>query len=297
MTGFGDGGRGTAHFDDEAALWRIFFEENRDGIAIIRVDGSVFCANERFAAMLGCTRDEVEAMHVWDWDSQFDRSQLEHMLQTVGSTGDNFETRHRRRDGSEVDVEITTNAAFYKGAKLIFCNCRDITERKRDHERIRQLATTDSLTGIVNRAEFSRRLVEEIGRAVRFERPLALMMYDLDHFKRVNDTFGHAVGDEVLKTTVELVNHAIRSVDIHARWGGEEFMVLLPETDRDAAVGSAERVRATIADHCFERAGRVTASFGVTTLTPGDRADDLIKRVDEAMYLAKRSGRNRVEVR
>lgn len=202
MTGFGDAEQEAGHFHDEAALWRIFFEENRDGIVVLRGDGSVFCANDRFTAMLGYTRAEAERLHVWDWDSQFDRSQLEAMLQSVGPTGDYFETRHRRKDGQNLEVEITTNAAQHNGAKLIFCNCRDITERKRDHERIRQLATTDSLTGICNRAEFIRRLNEEMGRAARFNRPLALLMYDLDHFKRINDTFGHDAGDEVLKTIV-----------------------------------------------------------------------------------------------
>ncbi|ABI56870.1 GGDEF domain-containing protein [Alkalilimnicola ehrlichii MLHE-1] len=211
------------------------------------------------------------------------------------ATGDYFETRHRRKDGSDITVEITTNAAYYKGVKLIFCNCRDITERKRDQERIRYLATTDALTGIMNRGEFTRHLTKEIERAARFNRPVAVVMYDLDHFKRVNDTYGHDAGDEVLKTAVAQVNNAIRRVDVHARWGGEEFILLLPETDLAAAVKSAERLRAAIAEHPFKQPERVTASFGVTTLGPRDRFDVLIKRADDALYLAKHAGRNRVE--
>ncbi len=285
----------TDRSDDEAALWRIFFEQNRDGIVMLREDGSVYCANNRFASMLGYTTDEVERLHLWEWDCQYERSVLMEMLKSVKPCGDFFETRHRRKDGSEFTVEVTTNAAYYHGAKLIFCNCRDITERKRDQERIRRLATTDALTGIANRGEFSRRLATEMQRARRFGRPMAVVMYDLDHFKRVNDTYGHQVGDEVLKMTANLINATIRQVDIHARWGGEEFMVLLPEADLAEGLASAERLRQAIERHRFDHRGPVTASFGVAALGPRDTIGALLKRADDALYQAKHAGRNRVE--
>ncbi|WP_299311753.1 sensor domain-containing diguanylate cyclase [uncultured Halomonas sp.] len=253
----------TDRSDDEAALWRIFFEQNRDGIVMLREDGSVYCANNRFASMLGYTTDEVERLHLWEWDCQYERSVLMEMLKSVKPCGDFFETRHRRKDGSEFTVEVTTNAAYYHGAKLIFCNCRDITERKRDQERIR--------------------------------RPMAVVMYDLDHFKRVNDTYGHQVGDEVLKVTAGLINATIRQVDIHARWGGEEFMVLLPEADLAEGLASAERLRQAIERHRFDHRGPVTASFGVAALGPRDTIGALLKRADDALYQAKHAGRNRVE--
>ncbi|MFW6379200.1 MAG: diguanylate cyclase, partial [Guyparkeria sp.] len=242
---------------------------------------------------LGYTVPEVERLSVRDWDSNFEPGELAEMLRSVRTGGDFFETRHRRKDGGDIDVEITTNAAEYKGEKLIFCNCRDITERKRDREEIKRLATTDALTGIANRGQFSRQLAAEIERARRFGRPLALIMYDLDHFKRVNDTFGHDVGDEVLTTTARLVGERVRQVDHHGRWGGEEFMVLLPETDLEAAQESAERLRSAIEAHSFPHGQHVTASFGVTVLGSGDRLETLVKRADEALYLAKRYGRNR----
>jgi len=281
--------------DDESALWRIFFERNRDGIVILREDGSVYRANRRFAAMLGYTVPEVEELSIWDWDSNFQPGELTEMLQSVRAGGDFFETRHRRKDDREIDVEVTTNAAGYKGEKLIFCNCRDITERKRDREEIERLATTDALTGITNRGQFSQLLAVEIERARRYGSPLALVMYDLDHFKQVNDTLGHDVGDEVLKTTVRLVDERIRQVDRQGRWGGEEFMILLPETAMDAARETAERLRSAIEAHPFPHEQRITASFGVTVLDPGDRLETLVKRADTALYLAKRSGRNRAE--
>ncbi|PKO49758.1 MAG: hypothetical protein CVU28_14780, partial [Betaproteobacteria bacterium HGW-Betaproteobacteria-21] len=170
-----------ADLRDQVALWSIFFEQNRDGIVMLRTDGSVYRANKRFADMLGYTPDEVRRLHVWNWDGQLDRETIEGMIRSIDFTGDCFETRHRRKNGEEFDVEVTTNCAYYNGSKLIFCNCRDITERKRDHEKIRKLATTDTLTSIANRGEFSRLLTEEIERATRYDRRMALIMYDIDH--------------------------------------------------------------------------------------------------------------------
>jgi diguanylate cyclase (GGDEF)-like protein/PAS domain S-box-containing protein len=171
----------------------------------------------------------------------------------------------------------------------------DITERKEAEERIRVLATTDELTGIANRRELTRILEHEIDRARRYGTPLSLIMYDLDRFKKVNDTFGHGVGDDVLKDVVRLVTANIRNIDVAARWGGEEFMVLLPQSDLAAAAKVAEKVRRTIEDFRFDRVGTVTASFGVSELAPDDDPDSLLNRVDKALYRAKDRGRNRVE--
>lgn len=122
------------------------------------------------------------------------------------------------------------------------------------------LAITDGLTGINNRQEFSRLLNNEIERAVRYDTPLTLIMYDLDHFKLVNDRFGHNTGDDVLRTVVRLTNDNIRSTDFHGRWGGEEFMVLLPQTTLEAALDVAEKLRLAVAGHQFNQVGTVTAS-------------------------------------
>ena len=158
------------------------------------------------------------------------------------------------------------------------------------------LATTDSLTGIANRREFITVLEAEVDRVKRYGTPLSLAMYDLDHFKRVNDTFGHDVGDYVLQTSTGLVKENIRAVDVVARWGGEEFMVLMPQSDMQAARDSANRLRLAIAGHHFDKVGKLTASFGVATFEPQDDLTALLKRVDDALYRAKEQGRNRVEI-
>ena len=118
----------------EAVHRRILMEQSRDGIVVLDQDGSVYESNQRFAEMLGFSPEEVSHLHVWDWDFQFTREQLRDMLRNVDETGDNFETQHRRKDGTIYDVEISTNGAVFGGEKLIFCVCRDITERKKANE-------------------------------------------------------------------------------------------------------------------------------------------------------------------
>jgi len=169
-------------------------------------------------------------------------------------------------------------------------------QRKRSEEEINLLATTDTLTGIANRRAFSTELEKELERAKRYSTPLSLVMYDIDYFKRVNDTFGHDAGDAVLQTLTEIVKTNIRAVDVVARWGGEEFLILMPQSDTTAARNAAEKLRQKIAEHPFEQVGTLTVSFGVTAFAPQDDSNALLKRVDDALYQAKEHGRNRVEI-
>ncbi len=163
-------------------------------------------------------------------------------------------------------------------------------------ERLRVLATHDSLTGAYNRARFDVLVHEEMERARRFEHPLSLIMLDLDHFKEVNDTYGHQTGDYVLRKSAEIVRDHMRKSNRFVRWGGEEFMIISIETDMEGARALAERIRRAMEHYPFHRAGMVTASFGVAELSEADTRRTFVKRVDEALYLAKDRGRNRVEI-
>lgn len=171
-----------------------------------------------------------------------------------------------------------------------------VTQRKRAEREIHLLATTDSLTGILNRREFVRILESEVGRVKRYGVPLSVVMYDLDYFKRVNDTFGHSVGDSVLQAVTALVKESVRATDVVARWGGEEFMVLMPQSDIRAARNAAEKLRAAIMGYRFEKVNDLTASFGVASFEAQDDLNSFLKRVDDALYQAKEKGRNRVEI-
>lgn len=168
----------------------------------------------------------------------------------------------------------------------------DVTSLEHEKERINKLAITDSLTEIFNRKKFNDELERELERSLHYRQHLSLIIFDIDHFKRVNDEFGHPVGDVVLQEISRVVRHGIRRSDVFARYGGEEFVVLLPENDLNGAAALAEKLRSTIEHHTFDGVGQVTCSFGVAQLEENEEADSFIKRADEALYRAKNSGRN-----
>ncbi len=165
----------------------------------------------------------------------------------------------------------------------------------RELQRERELAETDPLTGILNRRKFYSRMEAEIERSHRYGRPLSLLMLDIDFFKKINDTYGHATGDRVLQTLVSIVRRHIRKMDVFARYGGEEFVVLCPETNIWNATILAERLRSSVEEAGFGQAGTITVSFGAAQLKEKESGDDLIRRADDALYDAKQRGRNRVE--
>ncbi len=169
---------------------------------------------------------------------------------------------------------------------------RDVTERKIMEEKLVTLSTTDPLTMAYNRRYLLHVLESEISRAVRYSAVFSLIMFDIDHFKNVNDTYGHDAGDEILKGIVEMMQKRIRKNDVLARWGGEEFMIFLSGTGFDNARGFADKLIVELREMQFALSGRITASFGVTEYKPGDTNDSVLKRVDELVYLAKNEGRN-----
>lgn len=167
--------------------------------------------------------------------------------------------------------------------------------------RIVEMAVTDELTGLRNRRYLYQRLAEELARARRSRRPLSVALFDLDHFKLVNDRHGHDAGDEVLRAAAAMALRACRATDLVARVGGEEFLVMLPETDLEGATLIAERLRTWIEAMRVDYGGKaitMTASFGLATLSPAEPTSTdvhaLVKRADEALYRAKAAGRNRV---
>lgn len=200
--------------------------------------------------------------------------------------------------GRRIWCEVVSGPTVYAGEPAIQTVVRDVDDRKRLEQELMRLATTDPLTGIANRRRFFDQLEVELARARRHGRSLSLIMVDIDHFKRVNDQHGHAVGDTTLRALVEAMLEVLRSEDLVARLGGEEFAAILPEVDADGAMAVAERLRsrlATVEINAPEGTVRCTVSIGVAQARPAHESPErTLKRADDALYGAKRAGRDRV---
>ncbi|MBU2469049.1 MAG: diguanylate cyclase [Proteobacteria bacterium] len=204
----------------------------------------------------------------------------------------------KRKDGSLFPAEVSASAFSLDGQWYAAGSVRDITAHKRDEEALKRLANTDGLTGVLNRRRFMELSRQEVARSQRYAGALSLIMLDVDHFKAVNDSFGHETGDEVLVSLAKVCRKVLRQVDLFGRVGGEEFMALLPETGLAAAAMVAERLRVETASQQVSQSQpqvRVTISLGVAQLAPGMRLTDLMRAADDAMYRAKQKGRNLVE--
>lgn len=171
---------------------------------------------------------------------------------------------------------------------------RRIAELEARNLVLEQLATTDELTGLLNRRAFEQRLGEEISRCTRHDRSVSVLLLDLDNFKQVNDTGGHHTGDEILRSVSTCMRTIFRQTDVLARWGGEEFGVILPDTDTQGAVEAAERIRENISAIRFREIG-ITASIGVAGFSRETvSAQAIMRAADRQLYRAKLEGRNRV---
>ncbi len=191
-------------------------------------------------------------------------------------------------------ARIAFQTALFNGKKALIAFSSDATRQKEKENTFRKQAQHDSLTGLYNRYRFDERIREEVAIHKGRKSPLSLVICDIDHFKRINDTFGHLTGDRVLIQISQLLLHTIRKNDIIARWGGEEFAILLNDTNEEDAVKVAEHLRNTLALKRFERVGNVYASFGVAEFDGNESLETWFNRTDRALYLAKSEGRNKV---
>ena len=174
--------------------------------------------------------------------------------------------------------------------------CAAAIQNASHFDRMKQLAYVDGLTGIHNRRYFEMRVVEELDRAGRFQGRMSIIMIDIDNFKRLNDEFGHLLGDEVLRSVSTLMKQQLRKVDVVCRYGGEEFAIVVPETSGENALRVAEKLRRQVENHHFPGVPRkVTISSGVADYpTHGITRDEVVAAADAALYQAKQAGRNRV---
>lgn len=271
------------------------------------------CLYDRHWTMLfvsqGCARltgyepEDLINNRVASYASLMDEEDSERILGEVQAALDNDESFSveyglTRQDGSRIWVwERGRGVEEEDGTVVLEGIVLDISDRKTLENELEEMATRDPLTGLFNRREMSRVLEEELDRARRYQRPMALLWVDFDHFKDVNDTYGHAAGDSVLRSISRLLLGSVRSVDSIGRFGGEEFVIVLPEMDLEEAQETAERLRRKVAEEPQPlgngEAVPLTISVGVAVYPDhGQTASTLCAAADKAMYLAKDRGRN-----
>jgi diguanylate cyclase (GGDEF)-like protein/PAS domain S-box-containing protein len=288
-------------FADRQKFFAIFDHVRDYAIYTITTNGTIDEWNRSLQRVGGWLAEDVQGrdMSMFLSSDDPDRPQIDLLLAEARRTG-SVETEGWRlkRDESRFWGNSVITALPDEGGEVcgFVVVSRDITERKRTDDDMKLLATVDPLTGAYNRRQGDALLAAEFARRARNGRDFAVLMLDIDHFKAVNDRFGHEAGDAVLCALVRDGQKALRAVDILVRWGGEEFLLVLPDTDADAAMVAAERMRAALAATEVSASGttiRFTASIGVA-LPLTENSGELLRRADLALYAAKAAGRNRV---
>jgi len=262
--------------------FRNLLERSADAMLVIGEDRRVLFANAAAGQLF--KRDAVQLIG----------QPFEHPLEANRS----LEFHTRRHDGVEMVLEVVAAPTSWDEQPAWLATLRETTARTLAVSMLLHEASRDALTGLWNRRILLERIEQEIGRAERGGHALSVAILDLDHFKRVNDTWGHGTGDDVLQTMARILERCCRKADIAARWGGEEFALLMPETAREGALIVAERLRTETARTPMKtRKGegfRMTASLGVAQWRAGEDAAALMARADTQLYRAKESGRNLV---
>jgi len=279
----------------EKAVARAILETLPDLFYMYNAQNVFLRWNRKLEEVSGYTSEEIPRMHPLDFIADTDKPQVRNAMQRVFEIGE-----------AEVDADLVTRSGqrlphLFKGRRttidgetVINGFAVDISERKRLEDKIKHQATHDHLTGLWNRVAFEETLRKEINRTARSASTFSLIMLDIDRFKAINDHHGHAVGDRVLQQLGELLQSRFRQSDIVARWGGEEFIALLPETRFDGARKLAEDIRKSVEAADFQDLGPLTVSLGAVQYRAGEARREVTKRADDALYAAKHAGRNRV---
>jgi diguanylate cyclase (GGDEF)-like protein/PAS domain S-box-containing protein len=281
--------------------YRSLFEQSRDAIYITTPEGRFVDLNQATLDLFGYSPTEMKSLNALDlYVDPKDRERFRAEVEKTGFVRD-FAVQLRRKDGAPMDCLLTTTVRRAANGTVLEYRglLRDVTAQKRAEARLQYVATHDALTDLPNRAAFSERLSLELAHAERDRLRLAVLLLDLDRFKQVNDSLGHAAGDELLHAVAERLKGALRKSDTVARLGGDEFLVLLPEVSRvEYALGVAQKI-VDVLGRPFAVGGRdvrVTLSVGLA-IYPDDGLDGdaLVKSADLAMYKAKDRGRNTYE--
>ena len=283
---------------EKQILFETLTENLPDGIIVHNMELMEY-TNPTFEKLCGFNNRELKSKNIVDIFTTNGKSYILSLFQKLALNEIkkfNIETKILTKKSKEVWVRIKTKTLMHGNNFYFLTIVTDISKEKIENDKLAKLAYFDALTGIYNRRKFDEIFKTETNRVRRYQRTLSALFFDIDHFKRVNDTYGHDVGDEVLIKMSKIIQLNIRDTDYFARWGGEEFILLLPETSVIEANVMAEHIRNTIEKNIFNKVGSLTISIGLSELKESERNTTFIKRLDTALYKAKSDGRNRTIV-
>lgn len=292
-----------AKFVESEERFRGIFESARDAIVSVGEDGTVVMANLAAQELLGYGGENLSGMVAirlfpTRFAAYWKELSVYASAQGPGNERRNIEIVVLSKSGVEIPVQLTLAEKIVRGQKIQTAILRNISDRKALEEELRLQSITDTLTELYNRRHFHSLAQNEADRSQRNKVPFSVLLIDVDRFKQYNDTFGHDEGDKVLRALGEEIRKNFRTMDTGFRHGGEEFIVLLPETTSETAMIAAERLRKRFSaipflPHPDEEPRKVTLSIGIAEFRPGISIDDLVRSADRAMYAAKNAGRNR----
>ncbi len=259
-----------------------------EGLIVLDPQGGILEINASFCRIVGSDCRDIRGKNLNDVFPELMRK-----LKKATKSGKNRERFSCSRTGEEKHYLLFIS----RHEDIIIVTLNEVTQMVEYERKLTEMSLTDHLTGLKNRRAVEDILSMEMEIARRYERPLCFALIDVDHFKKVNDTYGHDVGDEVLKKLARILKEDLRSPDVLGRWGGEEFALILPETDIKGAEVLCERLREAVEKTTFDKVNKITISIGLTQFKKEDTMNSLVKRADEALYEAKAKGRNRVEIK
>ena len=293
-----------AELTDALATRSVAIDHAAEAIIIANGKGQIEYVNPAFVEMTGYRSEEICGVRKLDELLLGEHPQFKTELHSSIMSGETWrgELSSHNRQGTLYFETISVAPVMSSEGRLLRMVAikHDVSDAKKLQADLIRLANTDELTGLYNRRQFMQRCTEEIARGQRWERPLSLAMLDLDHFKLLNDRYGHAFGDDVLRSFASCCQNSVRIEDVCGRLGGEEFAILLPDTDRYTATQIMERVRQAVAELKLDNPQggepvQFTVSIGISELYPGDAtATPMMARADASLYLAKQEGRNQV---
>lgn len=288
------------HAQSEIELLSKAVEQVDDIVFITDRFGNITYSNASYTRQTGYSREEAIGKNArLSKSGKYDQQFYKDLWETILSGKVYRNTLiNRKRNGSLYYEKKTITPLFDSMNEIIgfISTGKDVTVEELHNQEIERVATIDKLTGIYNRHKFEELFELESERSRRFGEPLSLILIDIDHFKSVNDTYGHDIGDEVLKGLSLVVQTNIRKIDIFARWGGEEFLVLSPNSNIESIQVLAEKLRKEVEEAKFPEVGKITVSLGISVFDAKESFSALFKRADEGLYYAKEHGRNQVKV-